>query len=82
MMNWRKRTRTQCASADQAVRLRQSGQQPAGKIEVFYELQCGAISPEEMSVCLFELFADWLDGTDTDDVLYHREDDLFPMIEM
>ncbi|HDT4324736.1 TPA: conjugal transfer protein TrbC [Klebsiella aerogenes] len=52
------------------------------KIEVFYELQCGAISPEEMSVCLFELFAEWLDGTETDDVLYHQEDDLFPMIEM
>ncbi len=82
MMNWRKPTRMQCDSRRSLFGYDKAANSLLEKIEVFYELQCGAISPEEMSVCLFELFAEWLDGTETDDVLYHREDDLFPMIEM
>ncbi|MGK4397511.1 hypothetical protein ACNEP5_27455 [Escherichia coli] len=35
------------------------------KIEVFYELQCGAISPEEMSVCpCLNCSLNGLDGTE------------------
>lgn len=48
-------------------------------IECFYETRVNSMSTAELSVCLFEIFDEWLDGTG-DTPLYQLQDDPFPAL--
>lgn len=48
-------------------------------MEVFYELNAAGTSAGEMSVCLFELFAEWLELEDAGE-LFQLQDDPFPTL--
>lgn len=50
-------------------------------LECFYEINAGRISQADLSVCLFEVFSDWLDDKPADDkALYQLQDDPFPIL--
>lgn len=48
-------------------------------IECFYETRVNSMSTAELSVCLFEIFDEWLEGAD-DTPLYQLQDDPFPAL--